>query len=70
MKIRWFIHFFSNFHPCVCRYYHLSSLQPQNNTDGWDGSKVHLVGFSLGAQVSGIAGRTFPGVKRITGTED
>lgn len=43
------------------------NLSLQNNTEGFNGSRVHLVGFSLGAQVSGVAGHKYPGVARITG---
>ncbi|XP_042886759.1 inactive pancreatic lipase-related protein 1-like [Penaeus japonicus] len=41
----------------------------ENNTEGFSGSSVHLVGFSLGAHVSGIAGHKYPGVARITGLD-
>lgn len=41
----------------------------ENNTEGFNGSRVHLVGFSLGAQVSGVAGHKYPGVARITGLD-
>lgn len=31
-------------------------------------TKVHIIGFSLGAHVSGFAGTELPGLSRITGT--
>lgn len=34
---------------------------------GLDLSRVHLIGFSLGAHVSGFAGSDLPGLRRITG---
>ena len=41
----------------------------QNNTQGFDLSKVHLIGHSLGAHVCGYAGKYFTSTKlgRITG---
>ncbi|XP_063290899.1 pancreatic lipase-related protein 2-like [Pelobates fuscus] len=37
------------------------------NTTGYSPSNVHLIGHSLGAQVSGEAGKRRPGISRITG---
>lgn len=34
---------------------------------GLDLSRVHVIGFSLGAHVSGFAGSELPGLRRITG---
>lgn len=34
---------------------------------GLDLSRVHIIGFSLGAHVSGFAGSDLPGLRRITG---
>ncbi|XP_068239887.1 endothelial lipase-like [Palaemon carinicauda] len=33
------------------------------------GAQVHLIGFSMGAHASGIAGNLFPGIARITGLD-
>ncbi|XP_066949101.1 hepatic triacylglycerol lipase-like isoform X2 [Macrobrachium rosenbergii] len=33
------------------------------------GAQIHLIGFSMGAHVSGVAGNRFPGLARITGLD-
>lgn len=43
----------------------MKNLQDHKNLDL---NRVHIIGFSLGAHVSGFAGSELPGLKRITGT--
>ncbi|XP_077988157.1 pancreatic lipase-related protein 2-like [Glandiceps talaboti] len=44
-------------------------VQFLKSTVSYSESKVHLIGFSLGAQVSGAAGKRMPSVARITGLD-
>ncbi|XP_066949103.1 endothelial lipase-like isoform X1 [Macrobrachium rosenbergii] len=41
----------------------------QRSYPGFTGNQVHLIGFSMGAHVSGVAGHLFPGIARITGLD-
>lgn len=42
-------------------------IQNLQKYKGLDLSRVHIIGFSLGAHVSGFAGAELPGLSRITG---
>lgn len=44
-----------------------SLMKNLQNHKKLDLSRVHIIGFSLGAHVSGFAGSELPGLRRITG---